>query len=58
MRPELESIDRELYDNLMGLFNVGRFSSQYGDRYLAENIDRIQEASGVAKSRLDRFLKY
>jgi hypothetical protein len=57
MRPELESIDRELYDHLTGLFNLARFGSQYGDAYLSQNLDRIGEASNTTKSRLNRFWK-
>lgn len=57
MRPELESIDRELYDHLTGLFNLARFCSLYGDTYLSQNLDRIREATNGTKSRLNRFWK-
>ena len=55
MRPELESVDRELYDHLTGLFNMGRQVSRHQDDYISQNIETISQASRIAKSRLAGF---
>jgi hypothetical protein len=55
MRPELESIDSELYDRMTGLFNLSRFSSSYGNAYVSQNIEAFHRGSSAIRSKLDRF---
>jgi hypothetical protein len=55
MRPELESIDRELYDRMTGLFNLSRFSSSYGDAYVSQNVEAFHKGSSAIRSKLNRF---
>lgn len=57
MKFELESVNKELQERLVGLFNIAILSIKHGETYVSQNLKQIHDNANISNQKLQVILK-